>query len=262
MKRIIIILSFIMSISSNGQKFANTEWIQVAAANRDGSKIIDYSKPGTRPTKYYFDQESVSISINEQYSTHLKYSVSDSVLLIGEFIKLKIDSISDPVIIVSDIPRKGIVDDRLYTFMLLNTDYLFDYLKQNEQIEIVGDSLIICNSMFSPTYSGDLSELFRYKYTPDLGKETITGVFTISKEGNMTDIEITSDIKHTKRGIENIAKIFKSTEGNWIMPPAPSAFKYKLSFSLFVLYERTMSGGIPGTIWAFNFVFNQQAQKK
>jgi hypothetical protein len=78
----------------------------------------------------------------------------------------------------------------------------------------------------------------------------------------MTDIEITSDIKHTKRGIENIAKIFKSTEGNWIMPPAPSAFKYKLSFSLFVLYERTMSGGIPGTIWAFNFVFNQQAQKK
>lgn len=262
MKIVIILISFLWFINSNGQGYTNTEWIQIGAANRDGSKIIDYSKPGTRPTKYYFDQDLVSISINEQYSTHLKYSASDSVLLIGDFIKFKIDSISDAVIIVSDIPRKGFTDDRLYTFMLLNTEYLFDYLKQNEQIDIIGDSLIICNRMFSPTYFGDLSELFRNKYSPETGKETINGVFTISKEGVITEIEIKSDLKHTKKRIENIVKIFKSTEGHWILPPAPVPFKFKLCFSLFVLYERTMSGGIPGTMWAYNFVFNQEAQKK
>jgi hypothetical protein len=262
MRIIIGLISFLWFINSNGQKLANTEWIQVAAANRDGSKIIDYSKPGARPTKYYFTGDSVSISINEQYSTHLKYSVHDSLLLIGEFIKFKIDSVSEPVIIVSDMPRKGITDDRLYTFMLLNTDYLFDYVKQNEQIGIVGDSLIVCSSMFSPAYTGDLSELFKYKYSPDDGEENINGMFTISKESVITDIEITSDLKRTKKKIEYIAKIIKSTEGWWIMPPAPSTFKYKLNFTLFVFYERTMSGGIPGTIWAYNFVFNEHPLKK
>jgi hypothetical protein len=113
MKIRIIILSFLSSIHSNGQKLANTEWIKIAAASRDGSKIIDYTKPENSPTKYFFDQESVSIAVNEQYSTHQKYSVKDSVLLIGDYLKYKIDSISDPVIIISDIPRKDLTDGQV-----------------------------------------------------------------------------------------------------------------------------------------------------
>ena len=116
--------------------------------------------------------------------------------------------------------------------------------------------------MFSPTYAGDLSELFRDKYSPDDGKENINGVFTISQKSVITDIEITSDLKRSKERIEYIKKIIKSTEGWWEMPPTPSSFKFKLRFTLFVYYERTMSGGIPGVLWAYNFIFNQQPPKK
>jgi hypothetical protein len=91
---------------------------------------------------------------------------------------------------------------------------------------------------FSPTYAGDLSELFRNKYIPETGKETINGVFTISKEAVITDIEVKSDIKHSKKWAENTAKILKSTEGHWELPIAPAAFKYKVSFFPFLSFMK------------------------
>ncbi|MES1198318.1 MAG: hypothetical protein ABUL41_03480, partial [Chitinophagaceae bacterium] len=123
-------------------------------------------------------------------------------------------------------------------------------------IETIGDSLIVASNLFSPTYNGDFIKLLMSKYNPNTGDETITGTFIISNDGSIKDIEMTSNQKHVKAGIEKITKIIQSTTGSWIIPPTPKPYQFQMNF----LFYTKIDSEIHST--SYGFTFHPLAAKK
>jgi hypothetical protein len=228
------VLLFILTFTnSSAQNLKNTEWIRFLTVDKkDASTTISNLESEKLSIKYYFLDSTALISLNDQYSNKQKYSVNDSILLIGDFLKFKIDSASDQILVLSGIPKKGMSSDNLTTLTFLNTDYLFDYLKLTQQLTIINDSLILDNNFLSPSYKGEIADLFFSEFIPAMEKDNFTGFFTILKDGNITDIQIPSDKKSLQKAIEIIIRILKSTKGSWIIPPTPKPYDFKVSFTL------------------------------
>ena len=113
------------SVNSTCQSLKNTEWTRILVENNvDGNFIVDQQLT-KKPIKYFFLEDSVLISTNESYSTKVLYSIQGGILTIGNFVKYKIDSLNEQLLIVSDVAKQGIPPSRLGVFTLMNTDFIF-----------------------------------------------------------------------------------------------------------------------------------------
>jgi len=231
-------LFFILCLANaTAQNLKNTEWIQLSVQTRDG-KVVYELQPGKQSVKYYFLEDSVLVSSDEQYSNKVVYAIDDGILMIGKFTSYIIDSLNERTLVVSDFPQKGDKNKKLSTRTLLNTDYLFDYLRQTQQLPLLGDSMVVANNLFSPTYNGDLWKLFLDKISPLVNRDLPCN-FTISKDGNICEIQISSNKKFTNKEIKKISEIISSTQGSWVIPPTPKKFSYRMNFVL-----QFLTGGI------------------
>ena len=225
------------SVNSICQSLKNTEWTRILVENNvDGNFIVDQQLT-KKPIKYFFLEDSVLISTNESYSTKVLYSIQGGILTIGNFVKYKIDSLNEQLLIVSDVAKQGIPPSRLGVFTLMNTDFIFDYLQQTKQVTIISDSLIIANELFCPVYNGEIFQVFSQHGSFDHG--TYTGSFTISKDGNIRDIQV---LKGRKDDIIRISNMLISTKGNWIIPPTPKPYDCKIDFELEITGVGNFSG--------------------
>lgn len=225
---IIATIFFILnSVNSNCQSLKNTEWIRILVENNVEGNIIVNQQLSKKPIKYFFLEDSVLISADESYSTKVLYSINGGILSIGNFVKYKIDSLSEQLLIVSDLPKQGIPTSKLGIFTLMNTDFIFDFLKQSQQLTIINDSVILANELFCPVYNGDISMIFSQRGA--FSYSVYKGSFTISKDGNIRDIQI---LKGTKDDIVRISNTLISTKGHWIIPPTPKPYDCKIDFQL------------------------------
>lgn len=231
------IFFIINSANSNCQSLKNTEWTRILVENNVEGNFIINQQLSKKPIKYFFLEDSVLISADESYSTKVLYSINDGILSIGNFVKYKIDSLSDQLLIVSDVPKQGIPPSRLGIFTLMNTDFIFDYLKQSQQLTIIGDSVILANELFCPVYNGEINTIFSQR--GPFSYSTYKGSFTISKDGNIRDIQI---MKGTKDDIVRISNTLISTKGYWVIPPTPKPFDCKMDFELLISEVGDFSG--------------------
>lgn len=227
---IIVTIFFILnSTNSNCQSLKNTEWTRVLVENNVEGNLIVNKQLTKKPIKYLFLEDTVLISIDESYSTTALYSINGNILSIGNFVKYKIDSLSDQLLIVSDLPKQGIPASTLGIFTLMSTNFIFDFLKQSQQLTIIGDSVILANELFCPVYNGDINNIFSERGA--FAYSAYKGSFTISRDGYIRDIQI---LKGTKDDIIRISNKLISTKGNWIIPPTPKPFDYKIDFELLI----------------------------
>ncbi|MEO6253846.1 MAG: hypothetical protein ABIO79_11095 [Ferruginibacter sp.] len=233
LKILAIILWMLNSANSNCQSLKNTEWTRILVENNIEGNVIVNQQFSKKPIKYFFLEDSVLISTDESYSTKALYSIKEGTLSIGNFVKYKIDSLSDQLLIVRDVPKQGIPASSLGIYTLMNTDFIFDYLQQTHQLTVINDSLIVANAFFCPLYNGDINTLF-LDQLGSFSNSTFTGSFTISKDGNIRDIQIALSKKGTKQDIVRITNIIISTKGNWITPPTSKPFDCKIDFKLLV----------------------------
>ena len=235
---IVATIFFILnSANSNCQSLKNTEWTRILVENNVKGSLIVNQQLSKNPIKYFFLEDSVLISADESYSTKVSYSINGGILSIGNFVKYKIDSLSDQLLIVSDVPKQGIPSSRLGIFTLMNTNFIFDYLRQNHQLTIIEDSVILANELFCPVYNGEINTLF--SQMGSFAHGAYKGYFTISKDGNIRDIQI---LKGTKDDIVRISNMLISTKGYWIIPPTPKPFNCKIDFELLITGVGDFSG--------------------
>jgi len=250
----IIIVFILINSSLFGQNLNNTEWIKINAERKDGSRIIDRLGTEERATKYYFKESTVLTSISEQYSLEQKYSITNNVLSIGDFITFKIDSISDIFLVITEMSNKGLPDDKINSFVFIKSDYLFDYLKQTQQLHIIGDSLIECDKLFSPVYKEDIANIFKSQLGYTKMNEQVSGYFIMTADGNIKNVQIETTNKLPKTEIEKTTNAIYSTSGSWILPPTPKPFLFKIDFTLNFNYTETF--------FAITFNFHKKEQIK
>jgi tetratricopeptide (TPR) repeat protein len=230
MKLITTLLLLLFDLGLHAQDLNNTEWVQIKVERKDGSAILNPSEAGNESVKYLFIGDSVLRSINEQYSFRQTYKVDNNILSIGNATRFKIDSLSDILLKITDIPNKQIVNDKLNTRTFINADYIFDYLKQTHQLKFINDSTILANNYLSPIYNGDFDKFFLSKFKLNVNNEILNSAFIISSNGNIKDVQVSSDKLNDEKKIENAKEIIKSTKGLWIIPPVPDSIQIKINF--------------------------------
>jgi tetratricopeptide (TPR) repeat protein len=231
MKILKLILALLICLNAKSQSLANTEWIKIKSA-RNGSRIICHTPSDQLTVKYYFLEDSVLIALGgAQYSFKLGYSLNNDVLSIGSLLKYKIDSMDNDVIAITDISKK-MPEGKLNKFTLINCASVFEYLNATNSINIVGDSLIECDTQFSPTYVGPIENEFSRNSTYSDGNRTLHGELVMSNQGNVKRVNLYPNDKFSKVETDKIIKIFSSTSGSWSVPLAPKNLDYKINFSL------------------------------
>ena len=240
--RTLFILSFIVTILKlNGQQLKNTEWVRLLLEKDVGGKIITNQLLGEESVKYFFKEKTVLISANDKYSFEMPYSLDDQTLVIGNFVKYKVDSVSDEILMVHEFPKKG-SDGKSPIYTFLNTDYLFDYLKQTQQLLAINDSVIVATNLLSPACGGNIDSLLSSGLSDIKIDIAFDGTFTISKDGDIVDVQIPPNKKVREKDIEKVIAILKSTKGNWIIPPTPKPVYYRINFSLLIYHFDPLVG--------------------
>jgi hypothetical protein len=231
--RITIALCLLLFFSDvQAQDLKNTEWVMIKAEQKDGSKITDPLWQEKQSIKYFFTEDSVFIATQQEYSVVQEYSIRQNRLSIGQFIKYTVDSINDVMMIVTENPTdksRSVLSKR---FVFIKSDYIFDYLKQLQQLTIVGDSLIQCNYQFSPTYKGDIDRLFLSQFSSVTENKAITGYLVISASGNIKKVHLDTSAKFSKEEITRVLSTIYSTRYSWVLPPTPAPYQFEIDFTL------------------------------
>jgi tetratricopeptide (TPR) repeat protein len=240
----ITILTFLLFYFPNlsAQDLKNTEWTQVKVERKDGSKIVDHLGTGMSITKYYVRESTVLLSVNNLFSAELPYTINNKVLSIGEFSKYKIDTADSEILVLTQISNKELMDDKVNRYIFLNRHLLFDYLKENDRIEIIGDSLIEYNNQFSPTYYGNIDKLFMTEFDPQKENKRIYGIYILDSKGKIENIQFKENKNFTKKEITKLTEILNRTNGFWILPETFKPYKYKINFGIDFTYFEPLSG--------------------
>jgi tetratricopeptide (TPR) repeat protein len=222
----------LMLIHAYGQDLKNTEWIKIKVNRLDGSKVIERREPEDASLQYYFTADSVLISTNREYANKVSYSVKDKILTIGSTARYTIDSISNMFLVTSQLPNNiKTPPNKLNQYCFINADYLYDYLQRNNSLQFEGDSLVICDNRFSPTYLGNFTDLLAKEFQTVVVK-SVEGSFTILPDGSIRLVNIESNKNFTVKEINKLKTIFCSSSGSWVLPPSPNSLSFKMTFSL------------------------------
>jgi len=248
------ILLFTISIV-HAQELKNTEWVKIFAERKDGSKIIGGIRRDQKVENFFFKDNSVLISINHQYSAREMYSIKDGMLSIGNFLKFKIDTVGDLVLKLTEI-KESFPDNQLNTYCFIKSKYLFEFLKENNQLQIEGDSIIDCNRQFSPTSKYDLASVLRkpFQYLGD--SVSLKGYFIIGHNRKISDIYVDPSSNVNQNQAEAFEAAIKKTARLWILPFTDKPYLFKMDFSCFFKSKFTTIGGHDGEFYNADIHFN------
>jgi tetratricopeptide (TPR) repeat protein len=224
------------------QDLRNTEWTQVKVERKDGSKILDHLGTEKSITKYYFREKTVLLSIDNLFANELPYSLNNKILSIGEFSKYNIDTIDSEILVLTQISKKDLTDDKVNRFIFINRHSIFEYLKENEKIEIIGDSLIEYSNQFSPTYYGKIDELFMNEFGAHNENKCIYGIYILDSKGKIESFEFEENNKFSKKELAKFIEIMKATNGLWILPQTIKPYHYKINFGIGFTSIQPLSG--------------------
>lgn len=231
-----IFLSLILFVTVSfvySQDLKNTEWIKISAEKKDGSKIRGINSKDKVIENFLFKDTTVLISVNHQYISEQHYAVGNGILSIGNFLKFSIDTVNDILLEISEIPEVPTPDSELNTYAFIKNRYLFEYLKENNQVKIIGDSIIECSEQFCPTYSkDDLMNLLDKPFKNREDTVTISGYFIIASNKEIAEVHIDSSSLKEKKADEFV-KMIKGTGKSWLLPITDKPYSFKMTFSCF-----------------------------
>lgn len=237
-------LLFIYS-TVQGQELKNSEWIQVKIEKKDGSKFWSHARQSI--SKYYFKENTVLITDNNRYLNELNYSVDDHILSIGDFIKFQIDTFYSRELVVTEIPRKEVSDDKINRLYFINSNFIFKAPKDAGQIEVTKDSLIETNQYLIPTYYGNLDSLFMQEFGPHANNKVLDGRFNINGKGEIDNIKFDQNNKFSKKDLASFERLINSTNKAWVSPRNDKNYAYRINFQLLFSYS--------ATFWSVQFIY-------
>lgn len=242
MKNTILIFFVFCFQHALAQNLKDTEWSQVKVERKDGSRIIDHQRIELSKTKYAFKETTVSIIVNNVYLSELPYTINNNTLLIGEFIKYHIDKLDQENLVLTEIPNREKLDDKINRFTFLNKSNLFDNLKENGKIKIIGDSLILCDNQFSPNFNGNFTNLLTQEFKSHTENKAIYGFIILNYIGVQENIQFEENKSFSPNEIQKIKQIIQTTKEHWILPKTPAGYKFKIPFRIAFSYIKPMSG--------------------
>lgn len=236
MKIVLSIFVFSFFCGRNqAQILKNTIWIQVKAEKKDGSRIVDYENSEDRVIKYDFREDEVMISDGNLYIGKMNYLVHNRILEIGKFVRFTIDTLDDKKLVLTQVSNENLGDDKITRLTFINRSYIFNYLKENNLIKIIQDSIVEYSDKGSPAYYGT-SLSFEDKLSISMDERILAGTFIITASGNVQNVSIEGEKGFSRKDTSFIKEAIRKTSGSWMIAYTPAHFQYKMNFILKTTY--------------------------
>ncbi|HVZ98190.1 MAG TPA: tetratricopeptide repeat protein [Chitinophagaceae bacterium] len=251
MKLALSLLFIVTCIWSFSQNLDNTEWVQIKMFGKDGSEIP--SNQNQTSLKFLFKGDSILRSNNEQYSHRETYVINNNILTIENSTKFKIDSLSDEIMIITDIPNIQNNQEKQNTRLLLNTDYIFDYLRRSKQLNTTADSIIQSDIFLSPTFDGNFNNFFMSRFNFNVQNEELFCSFEILPGDDISNVKIKSNQSASGTELGLIKRIITATQSRWIIPPVPYGYRFNVNFAANISNNANFKGVNIGSQYSFLF---------
>lgn len=252
------LLLVMISTIAYSQNLDNSEWSQIKAERKDGSKIIDNTKDNSQT--FLFTKDSVTMLFNNSVVSKQPFKVQNKELIIGPN-KFKIDTVNKSVLVLTEIYYEEVPEDRIRRFTFVNRSNYFYYLLQKGQIKIVSDSVIQLTDKSFPIYTGkDINKELLKQLLPTTSAGNFSGSILLSRTGEVIDVLIETD-DFTKKEINKIQIILNNTNKQWAIPKIDSKYKaLKLYFSCELTSIKSPSQR--SNFSSFSFKFNNEKIEK
>lgn len=240
MKTIFAVVFLLSTLQLRAQFFNNTEWTQIKPGAAENT--VSGQTKNTPLRKYFFKEKTVLIAVGNSYTGELDFTVADTILSIGKYIKFNIDTVDNDVLMLSEFSNKKTVKNKTAPEIFLHHNSIFGYLKETNQLKITGDSLIEYNVQLYPTLYTGLDSLFSYEVASKTMKKDLFGGFTINPSGKITDVYFDLEKSISPVDIENFKRTINSTSGLWVLPVTEKPYYFKINFRLYYTYISSVSG--------------------
>lgn len=229
MKIIISVFLLIYFSDASAQKLKNTEWTQITAERKDGSKILDRLHPEQYTIKYIFSDKSVITFLNSKYQSETGYTVTGKTLSIGDYIKYTIDTADSEILMLTQISNSGLTDDKINRFIFLSRRSIYQYLKENDLVEN-DDSFLVSNNKFAPSFNGNIDSFLLSKFGIHKINSKLFGYFIINDSGKILDVHFYENTVFLDNEIKKLTDIIKLTDRFWSLPETPKNISIKVNF--------------------------------
>jgi tetratricopeptide (TPR) repeat protein len=246
--RLIYIVSFFISLSLHGQNLKNSEWIRVISERQDGSRIIDRTNSLlTKPVRYSFQDSDLIISYDGEFKSN--YTITQKTLTVGKIInnrfeaieRFKIDTLSDILLVLSQISDEKQPKDRANTYTFVRSKYYLQYLISNRKIEISNDTIIECNKLLFPYYQGnidmDLTSVLSSSFTKN---GTAIGSIIFTPDGKINQLKISNTENLLTNQVKKLEESILQTNGKWKFPIPSNTRYFKLYFICYFYRQGNM----------------------
>jgi tetratricopeptide (TPR) repeat protein len=250
--RNIFVLLILVSCNQDiwGQKLVNSEWTRIRSERKDGSRIVDRSNSLKArlihsPISYSFYESTVKISYDGEYST--EYKVFGDTLIIGYYIEgpqlvktafaqaevFKIDTLSNLFLILSELSFEKLPDDKINRFYFVNRKRYFDYLKNENKVHFINDTIIGCNRLLFPYYNeSNIDLLLTRELSPRTIKSTmVKGQLLFNSNGGIEEVKIDDNGELSEGQTLKLKKVLWSTSGSWTVPQTYQDYYFNMHFA-------------------------------
>ena len=226
MKNLVFIFLVLGGFRMQAQNLKNTEWVQIKGNALFLGKENTSYQPTSSPLKYYFtNSDSVYVNLSYQYDTLTTFSFYNHQLNIGKTVQFTVDSSNNVLLFLTQNPEDSLKTEVKDHYVLMNADYLFDYLQTNHILRITGDTLIEFLPEFSPAFFGNLEGKIATLENAKFLRQTITtsGFFILSPEGNVKSVDYDPSAKLSQSDIRVVSGPFTppAVSGSCRRLPAP-----------------------------------------
>lgn len=226
----LLVLTIQISFSQN---LKNTEWHRIFVQRKDESMLSDIDTQNLLQD-IKFEDTTAFISLDHIFVQEQPFKFKNEILYIGRFLKFNIDTINQIVLKLTDISDMKKSDHLLKTYSFINSRYLFQYLKEKNQIKFINDTLIQGNVEFSPIYANaDLRNLLRDPFRHDGDSGIISGYFILNHNMEISEVKISRTENVNVKQTKAFTKILRKTGKRWTLPITDLPYSYKIDFACY-----------------------------
>jgi tetratricopeptide (TPR) repeat protein len=242
MRSITLALLLTSIVNLQGQDLIDKNWTKFHIERLDGSRVISRTNIVESPLNYYF-QENGKVSIATVLGQEeIDYALKDSMISIGSHQLYQIDTLSDTLLILIELPEHPVDDDKINSIFFSTEEHYANNVISKNLVRFLNDSTIISNRHLRPQYTGGSLELYLYNELITLNQKNseLKGSFIVTPTGQIIDLIVNNDEDINEKVKEKTLTLLLETSYRWRTTRTKTPYYYMVCFT--VVFEDSFIG--------------------
>ena len=255
--KVIMLLCIVLVLCSTAQAqtLANTKWIRVSKSYSDGTPAMGRFETENTTLIYHFTDGGVASVISDHDLYYeVPYCLTNDKLNVGQFLQYTVEKIANDTLVLREETE---ANSALITSVFVRCATYYNILIEEGSVEMIGDSIIVCDKRLSPVCKKSMPEAFRNEFNYGANRR-LYGYAILQSDGTVSRVEEVEAIGLSKKQKSRLIAIMQKTSGLWVMPEINRPVKFQVKF----LFETAHAFLGPGFSMKTSFAFHKTPEQK